>query len=127
MAKGQANPHLKRLVLLVWVLVAFFYFYLSYDYVRVTSSDRELGDYLQHIVQNAGNEGRSTKDIRDLLFTKAQELSLPLRRDQIEVKSTGRNSLDIRIKYDVDIEIPLIQREIYTKSFKHEAQYNGPH
>ena len=35
------TPNLKRLVLLVWVLAAIFYFYLSYDYIRVTMGDRE--------------------------------------------------------------------------------------
>jgi hypothetical protein len=124
MVQGRTS-NAKRLVLLLWLLVAFFYFYLSYDYIRVTSNDREFVEYLQYIVNVAGSEGRTAKDVRDLLFIKAQELSLPLRRDQIQIKS-GRNTLDVFVNYDVDIEIPLIQREIYTKKFEHKASYNGP-
>src|SRR5437867_12305136 len=124
MAPGRTT-NAKRLVLLLWILVAFFYFYLSYDYVRVTMMDRQFADYLQHVVQIAGNEGRSAKDIRDLLLVKAEELSLPLRRDQIVVHSGG-DSLDVVVNYDVDIEIPLLQREIYKKRFEHKVKYKGP-
>jgi hypothetical protein len=124
MAEGR-SLNSKRLVLFVWILVAFFYFYLSYDYVRVTMSDKQFDDYLQHVVQAAAVEGRSAKDIRDLLLVKAEELSLPLRRDQIVVDSGGL-SLNVAVNYDVDIEIPLIQREIYTKKFEHKVKYQGP-
>ena len=123
MAVGRST-NAKRLVLLLWVLVAIFYFYLSYDYIRVTSHDREFAEYLQHVVQIAGNDRRPAKDVRDLLLVKAEELSLPLRRDQIEVRSG--DSLDVTVNYDVDIEIPLLQRQIYTKRFVHKAKYQGP-
>ena len=126
MAQARANSaNVKRLVLLLWVLVAIFYFYLSYDYIRVTGNDRQFTEYLQHVVQIAGNERRSAKDIRDLLLVKAEELSLPLRRDQIEVH-TGGDQLDVVVNYDVDIEIPLLQRQIYTKRFEHKVKYQGP-
>jgi hypothetical protein len=124
MALAQPS-NLKRLVLLVWALVAFFYFYLSYDYIRVTMNDREFNDYLQHIVQVAGSERRPEKDVRDLLLLKAGQLSLPVRRDQIAVH-TNLNSLDVAVNYDVDIEVPLTRREIYTKKFEHKVKYQAP-
>jgi hypothetical protein len=124
MALGRST-NTKRLVLLLWILVAFFYFYLSYDYIRVTMNDRQFADYLQHVVQIAGNERRTDKDIRDLLLVKAEELSLPVRRDQIVVNNST-DSLAIAVNYDVDIEIPLVRREIYTKRFEHKVKYQGP-
>src|SRR5215510_6426544 len=99
MALAQPS-NLKRLVLLVWAMVAFFYFYLSYDYIRVTMNDREFNDYLQHIVQVAGSERRPEKDVRELLLLKAGQLSLPVRRDQIAVH-TNVNSFDVAVNYDV--------------------------
>ena len=42
----KPNPHRGRLVLLAWILVAVFYFYLSYDYIRVTMNDDEFNEYL---------------------------------------------------------------------------------
>ena len=49
----------KRLVLLFWILVAFFYFYLSFDYFRVDMNDDRMADYVRYVVQLAGNESRS--------------------------------------------------------------------
>lgn len=112
----------KRIVLLLWMLVAFFYFYLSYDYIRVTMNDKQFVDYLQYVVQIAGNEHRPAKEVRALVLVKAEELSLPVRGDEITILGGG-DSLNIAVTYDVDIEIPLIQRQIYTKTFEHKVTY----
>src|SRR5215467_1394660 len=108
----------KRLLLLVWALVAVFYFYLSYDYVRVTMHDRQFTDYMQYLVQIAGNEHRPAKEIRELLLVKADELSLPVSGSGITVLGGG-DSLNVGVNYDVNIDIPVIQRQIYTKHFEH--------
>src|SRR5215470_4957259 len=117
-----ASVNAKRAVLLLWVLVAFFYFYLSYDYIRVTMNDRQFEDYLQYIVQIAGSEQRPAKEIRELLLVKAEELSLPVSGNGITVMGGG-DSLNVGVNYDVGIDIPLIQRQIYTKHFAHNARY----
>jgi hypothetical protein len=117
-----AGAKRKRLVLLLWVLVAFFYFYLSYDYVRVTMNDRQFADYLQYVVQIAGNEQRPAKEVRELLLVKAQELALPVSGSSITVLGGG-DSLNVGVNYDVDIDIPVIQRQIYTKHFEHNVKY----
>jgi len=115
----------QRLTLLLWVLVASFYFYLCYDYIQMTSNDREFGDYMNYIVQLAGNDGRSPKEVRELLLVKAEQLSLPVRSDQIVVRGQ-RNTLNIAVNYDVDIDIPVIQREVYRKKFEHDVKYQLP-
>jgi len=56
---------------------------------------------------------------------KAEELSLPLSSPQIEVRGGG-DSLNVAVNYDVDIEFPLIQRELYKKNFSHNIKYQGP-
>jgi len=120
MTLDEANT--KRLVLLLWVLVAIFYFYLSYDYIRVTMSDRQFTDYMQYVVQIAGNEQRPAKEIRELLLVKAEELALPVPGSGITVLGGG-DSLNVGVNYDVDIDIPVIQRQIYTKHFEHNIKY----
>ena len=120
MPVDEANT--KRLVLLLWALVALFYFYLSYDYVRVTTSDRQFTDYLQYVVQIAGIEQRPAKEIRELLLVKADELSLPIPGSGITV-SGGGDSLAVGVNYNVNIDIPVIQRQIYTKHFEHNIKY----
>lgn len=121
----RQNVNARRIALLLWVLVACFYFYLSYDYIRITMDDRKFEDYMQHVVQLAGTEGRPAKEIRALLLVKADQLSLPVRGEQIVVRGGG-GTLDVAVNYDVDIEIPLIQREIYSEKFEHKARYQGP-
>lgn len=115
----------KRLVFLVWLLVAVFYFYLSWDYIRANMHDKEFGDYLQYVVQVAGQGYRPTKEIRALILVKADELALPVRGEQITILGGG-DSLNVRVNYDVNIEIPLIQHQIYTKTFEHFVKYHPP-
>ena len=119
-----ASANVKRLVLLTWLLVAFFYFYLSYDYIRVSMTDKEFGEYIQYVVQIGGDEHRPAKEIRALILVKAEELSLPLDADRITILGGG-DTLNVSLNYDVDIEVPLIRREIYTKKFEHEIKYRS--
>ena len=119
------GPNTKRLVLLVWLLVAIFYFYLSWDYIRASMNDKAFGDYLQYVVQIAGPQNRPVKEIRALILVKAEELSLPIRGEQITILGGG-DSLNVRVSYDVNIEVPLVQRELYAKKFEHFVKYKPP-
>src|SRR4030095_11464886 len=118
------NPGTKRLVFLLWMMVAFFYFYLSYDYIRVMKHDQQFADYLHHVVPLAGTEERAAKENRARLLVRAEQLSLQLRGEQIAVAGGGQ-SLSVSVKYDVDIEILLCQRELYTKRSEHKERFEG--
>jgi len=119
---SNRNAYRKRLVLLVWLLVTLFYFYLSYDYIRVTMNARAFEDYVQYVARIAGTERRPANEIRQLILVKAGELSLPVRGDQILVKGLG-GSLNVSVDYAVDIEVPLFERVVYSKQFHHEGKY----
>ena len=121
MAANSRAPS-KRVVLLLWIVVAFFYFYLSYDYIRATSNDRLFADYLQYVVQIAGSENRPAKEIRALILVKADELSLPVRGDQIMIRGGG-DSLNVALNYQMDIHVPLSERTIYSKEFEHKVRF----
>jgi hypothetical protein len=118
----SSGSQTKRLVLLTWVLVGFFYFYLSWGYIRVTMDDQQFAEYLQYVVNVAGTEERPAKEIRALLLVKAEQLNLPLRGDQITINGGGR-TLNIRVNYTVDIDIPVLQSTVYTKEINHFVQY----
>jgi hypothetical protein len=117
-----SSAHSKRLVLMLWVLVAFFYFYLSYDFIRATSNDKQFDDYLQYVVQIAASENRPAKEIRALILVKADELSLPVRGNQITILGAGE-SLNVALNYQMDIEIPLFERANYSKQFEHKVRF----
>jgi hypothetical protein len=120
--KSASKSHSKRLVLLFWVLVLIFYFYLSYDYLRVEMTDDKFVDALQHIVQVAGSESRTSKEIRTLVLVRADELGLPVRAEQITVKGQG-NTLNVTVGYDINIDIPIFKEGFYSKHFEHKIIY----
>ena len=122
MATGT-SANVERVVLLMWALVAFFYFYLSYDYIRFGMADRQFEDYLNYVVQLAGVDHRPPKDIRALLLVKSQELGLPLRGEDVNITSNN-GILSVGVSYNVDIDLPLLQRQIYTKTFDHKATFH---
>src|SRR5262245_33257997 len=112
----------KRLVLLTWLLVGFFYFYLSWGYIRVTMDDQQFAQYLQYVVNVAGGEERPAKEIRALILVKAEQLNLPVHGgDQIIITGVGR-TLNVRVNYAVDIDIPVLQSTVYTKQINHSVQ-----
>jgi hypothetical protein len=121
-ATPTTSGNIKRLVLLTWLLVGFFYFYLSWGYIRVTMDDQQFADYLQYVVNVAGSEERPTKEIRALILVRAEQLSLPVSGDQITILGGGR-TLNVRVNYQKDIEIPVLQSTVYTKEFYHYVQY----
>ncbi len=113
----------RRLVLLVWVLVALFYFYLSWDYIRVSNTDRTFSEYLQHAVQLAGNEHRPSKETSALILVKAEELGLSISGEEITVLGGGP-TLSVVLDYENTIEIPFFERVIYKKKFHHEVKFH---
>jgi len=116
----------KRLVLLVWVMVAFFYFYISYDYIRIEMHDDQLGDYLRSVVQLAGNERRTPREIRSLLLAKADELQIPLNGLEIKIGGAGSPDLKVALEYDVEVDVPIFRRGFYSKHFEHRVVYHQP-
>ena len=122
---STTNSQAKRLVLLTWLLVGFFYFYLSWGYIRVKMDDQQFADYLQYVVNVAGSANRPAKEIRALILVRAEQLSLPVRGDQITVLGAGP-MLNVSVVYDVDIQFPLLTRAVYRKLFQHNAEYKPP-
>jgi hypothetical protein len=115
----------KRLVFLTWVLVAVFYFYLSYDFIRASMAGENFGEYLRFVVKVAGTENRSPREIRELLVNKADELGFHLDRSQIQVKGLGE-TLDVRVSYQLDVDLPIVRRGFYTMPFDQRETFRRP-
>jgi hypothetical protein len=115
----------KRLVLLFWVLVGIYYFVVSYDYIRTEMNDEKLGNYVHYVVQLAGNEKRTPKEVRALLLVKADELKIPLEGDQIKIQGSGQ-TLKVSLEYDVSVDIPIFRYGFYSKHYEHNIGYRQP-
>jgi hypothetical protein len=122
MVNDDPNKNAKRLVVLFWVVVAFYYFAVAYDYIAKEMKNDRLADYAQKIVQLAGNETRTPKEVRALLMVKADELRIPLEPSQIQVLGSGA-SLKVTFEYDVTLTIPIFNRGFYSKHYQHNVSY----
>jgi hypothetical protein len=121
----RANPNPARLALLLWLLLAFFYFFISYDYIRISMADKNFADYMRSVVQIAATDHRSPKEIRALLLVKSEQFGLPISPEQISVSGEGQ-TLNIAVNYAADIEIPVFDVNIYQKVFQHKVSYASP-
>ena len=120
-----AKKNARRILVAVWAIVALYYFYVSYDYIRTAMNDDRMADYTHYVVQLAGNEARTPKEVRSLLLVKADELQIPLKADQISVQGTGQ-TLKVSLQYDVKIDVPIFQYGFYSKHYEHSVSYRQP-
>jgi hypothetical protein len=124
MTEKVSNTRVRLVVLFLWILLAAFYFSLAYDYVIASNKDKALDKYLQYIVEVCGDDRRPTKEVRTLVLTRAEELEIDLRNDQVSVSGYGQ-TLKINVSYMVDINMPLLGQSIYRKVFQHETAYRN--
>src|SRR5882672_5735538 len=117
MTEKTNKTRVRVIVLLLWILLAAFYFSLAYDYIIASNKDKELDVYLQYIVLVCGDDHRPIKEVRTLVLARAEELKIDLRGDQVAVSGYGQ-SLKINVSYMVDINMPLLGQSIYRKVFQ---------
>jgi len=124
MTEKASKRKTRLIVLFLWILLAGFYFSLAYDYIIASNKDKELDDYLQYIVEVCGDDHRPSKEVRTLVLTRAEELLIDLRGDQVAVSGYGQ-SLKISVSYMVDINMPILGQSIYRKVFQHDTAYRN--
>jgi len=124
MTEKVSKTRVRLLVLSLWILLAAFYFSLAYDYIVASSKDKTFDEYLQYIVEVCGDDRRPVNEVRTLVLTRAEELMINLRGDQVSVSGYGQ-TLKIRVNYMVDINMPFFGQSIYRKVFLHEAVYRN--
>ena len=122
--QGRAPQSRKRVVLLGWLTAATAYFLLVSGYIGVSMNDRAFSDYMGYVVNLALNEHRPAKEIRSLLLVKADELSIPLHGEQIQVDAQGR-TLRVVVDYETDIRMPLFNKTVYRKRFNHDVSFTN--
>ena len=116
------NKNAKRLVLLFWGVLAFYYFTISWNYISNELRDDRMEEYIQKIVQLAGNETRTPREIRTLVMAKASELNLPVEEDQIKVVGSG-HKLKISLEYEVTVTTPILAIGLFSRHYQHNIGY----
>ncbi|MGH9804898.1 MAG: DUF4845 domain-containing protein [Candidatus Acidiferrales bacterium] len=85
--------------------------------VPVYVSVYEFEDAMRQQAKFAGVERKNEAVIRDELFKKAQDLKLPITREQIEI-SRRMGGVNIKVSYSVPIDLIVVQRDF---NFDYEA------
>ena len=123
MEPGKARR--ARIVFLLWLVVAVLYFQLAVAYVSASRTDEEFGEYLQRVVQLVGSQKRTPRELRQLVFGKADELEIVLDPARIDIRGHGEQ-LELSVSYSVVIEMPLISVGSFHKEFDHEISFMLP-
>jgi len=110
---------MKRYIALgLWVVVAGLFLSVASQWIRFNSSDKQLTQYTQSLVQRATLERRPALDVRTLLVAKANELEVPSNIGVISVSGQGETLRTI-ISYEKEIRMPLLNRVVYRLEFNH--------
>jgi len=94
------------------------FFSLAKQWIVLTSSDKEFTEYVESVLRRAAIDHRSAKEIRTLLLVKAEQLSIPVEGEQIDITGQGQ-TLGTVIAYDRELEIPLFGGRLYRMEFRH--------
>jgi hypothetical protein len=80
--------------------------YLGYKFLPPYANHFQLKDALNEIaVRQAAGRGSSTKAVQDAVLAKAKDLQIPLRREDIRVR-TEEERVYITVRYVVPVELP---------------------
>jgi hypothetical protein len=80
--------------------------YLGYKFLPPYVNHFQLKDALNEIaVRQAAGGGRNTKAVQDAVLAKAKDLQIPLRREDIRVR-TEEERVYITVRYVVPVELP---------------------
>jgi hypothetical protein len=115
----------RYLALGLWVLIGGLFLSLAVQWVSYSSSDKQLAEYVESMVQRAAIERRQARDVRTLVMSKAKQLSIPIEDEQLRITGQG-DTLRTIIAWDAELKIPLVDHVLYRMEFNHNFGYQPP-
>ena len=115
----------RYVALCLWLGITLVYFSVASQWITFSTYDKQFTEYVQHVIQGAASDHRPSREIRTLLLVKAEELSIPLPRNRIDITGEG-DTLRTVIRYDTEIKVPLLNRVVYRMEFNHELTQKVP-
>jgi len=106
----------------LWLVVVLMFFSLAKQWIVLTSSDKEFTEYVETVLRRAAIDHRPAKEIRSLLLVKAEQLSIPVSEERIDVRGQGQ-TLGTVIAYDREIKVPMFGGPLYRMEFRHNLSY----
>ena len=118
----QPSPARRYVTLCLWLVVVLMFFSLAKQWIVLTSSDKEFTEYVESVLRRAAIDHRPAKEIRTLLLVKAEQLSIPVSEERIDVTGQGQ-TLGTVIAYDREIKVPMLGGPLYRMEFRHNLSY----
>jgi hypothetical protein len=107
-----------HLAMFLWTVLAFLYVSLIAQWLTVCARDKLFTEYIDHVIQVAANKQVSAKEVRAMLFIKAEDLLLGLHGDEIQITGKGQ-TLRAAVRYKADISMPIVNQPVYQMRFDH--------
>ena len=102
-----------------WLFLGFMYVSLISQWLTVTRRDQMFTSYTDRVIQVAANEQRPAKEVRALLLIKAEDLSLPVQGNGVQITGKGQ-TLRAAVHYTADISMPIVNQPVYRMRFDHD-------
>jgi len=107
------------LAMFAWVFLGFMYVSLISQWLTVSRRDQMFTSYTDSVIQVAANEQRPAKEVRALLLIKAEDLSLPVLGNGVQITGKGQ-TLRAAVHYTADISMPIVNQPVYRMRFDHD-------
>ena len=109
-----------RIGVFVWIALAVGAIYVGVQTIPTRIAVLELHDYCDEQTMYAASSSRYTKsDLIKNVLNKADDLDIPLTREQIEYETEPR-SIELHVKHSVTIDLAVYQWTwSYDKTFEH--------
>lgn len=120
-AAAHIKTSLRYVVFFFWLFLGFLYLSLFSQWLTINWRDKMFVEYMNHVIQVAANEQRPAKEIRAQILIKAEDLSLPVQGDGIQIDGYGQ-TLRAAVRYKADISMPIVNQPVYRIRFQHASR-----
>jgi hypothetical protein len=105
----------------LWLLLAFLFVSLVGQWITINSRAKVFAEYIDQVIQVAANQQRPAKEVRALILIKAEDLSLPVQGNEVQINGYGR-TLRATVRYKADITMPIVNQPVYRISLQHDSR-----
>ena len=109
----------RYIAMFLWIFLGFLHVSVISQWLTLSRRDRVFTEYMDEVIHVAANQQRPARDVRALLLIKAEDLSLPVHGDEIDITGNGR-LLKATVHYKTDITMPIVNQSVYRMRFDHD-------
>lgn len=96
----------------IWTAILVLGAYSAYKIIPSYVAEYQLNDKMQEVARFAVVNRYSEEQVRDEIFKEAQDLEIPLKREQIKVEATQR-LVQISVDYTVPVDLFFYHTELH--------------